>query len=452
MSTRFRTALRRSLKALDNEELRAASTPRVWVGLSSFVVLLLILSATFAPLRDLLRLDVVRAGLAFLIPLAFALAVFWVRRRDGARFSTVQGWLLLSGCTGVQFFAAALMTLSKPPGAYLFGAYFLVTTLTHGRQGRVTAGKPLLAVGTVVAVVGAGLLGGLAQHWIPLAVIGVGGLVCEFTMGEMADAQDRVLQETSQLRAAVHAQLLRQQERDVDRLNDAVVGMIHRNGGLLDALHEASSAAELLAGMEHRRGPAFSETIGQLRDHLARMEQIAGEISEEGRRSAGGDPEPVELLPIVGLVCEGLGYLFPAVKFEQRLDVPPETTVLVCGGATSLRRILENALVNACEGDGLRGANRVMLRCEVERSGRLLLEVQDDGPGFATAILAEPLEVLATTKERSSGLGLYTVECLLRAGGGTLSRINAATGGAVLRAQLPLAIDRGEQLSIAGVE
>ena len=246
--------------------------------------------------------------------------------------------------------------------------YFLVTALTHGRQARVSAAQPLLAIGSLLAP---------ARSRAPrrprsstgtlLAVIGVGGLVCLFTTGEMAAAQDRVLKETSQLRAAVHAQLLRQQERDVDRLNETVVGMIHRNGGLLDALHDASSAAELLAGMEHRRGPAFLETLAQLREPLARMERIAGEISEEGRRNAGGTPEPVELLPIVGLVCEGLGYLFPSVKLEQRLEVPPETTVLVCGGASSLRRILENALVNACEGDGLRSANRVMLRCEIER-------------------------------------------------------------------------------------
>lgn len=449
MSIRLPATIHRSLQALDNDELRAASAPVVWAGITAFVILLLTLSATYAPVQALLQLDVVRAGLAFLVPLSAALGVFWLRRRDGARFSTLQGWLLLAGCSGVQFFAAALMTLSQPPGAHFFGAYFLVTTLAHGRQARVSAAHPALAVGTILALLGAGLLAGIEESWGRLLVIGVAGLVCQLTTGEMAAAQDRVLKETGQLRAAVHAQLLRQQERDVDRLQETVVAMIHRHGGLLDALHDASSAAELLAGMEHRRGPAFSETLAQLREPLARMERIAGEISEEGRRNAGGTPEPVELLPIVGLVIEGIGYLFPSVRLEQRLEVPPETSVLVCGGASSLRRILENALVNACEGDGVKGAARVVLRCEIERSGRLLLEVLDDGPGFPAAILAEPLEVLATTKERSSGLGLYTVECLLRAGGGALSRLNVVGGGALLRAQLPLAVDRSETLASA---
>ena len=94
-------------------------SPRVWTGLTLFVALLLTACATFAPLRELLHLDVLRAGLAYGVALSFALAVFWVRRRDGAHFSSLQGWLLLLGCTGVQFFAASLMTLSKPPGCLL---------------------------------------------------------------------------------------------------------------------------------------------------------------------------------------------------------------------------------------------------------------------------------------------------------------------------------------------
>jgi len=109
------------------------------------------------------------------------------------------------------------------------------------------------------------------------------------------------------------------------------------------------------------------------------------------------------------------------------------------GGALTLRRILENLLVNACEGDGQKGATCVEIEIERDTSGgRIQMLISDDGPGFKSEQLTRHIELFASTKPQGSGLGLYTCERLLRASGGQLQRANAEGRGARVRVILPL--------------
>ena len=109
------------------------------------------------------------------------------------------------------------------------------------------------------------------------------------------------------------------------------------------------------------------------------------------------------------------------------------------GGATTLTRVLEGLLVNACEGDGARRARRVRVRGLRDPSGGCVqVVIADDGPGFSAAQLAAPIEGLASSKAYCAGLGLYTIERLVRANGGSLERANAGDGGAELTLLLPL--------------
>jgi signal transduction histidine kinase len=111
----------------------------------------------------------------------------------------------------------------------------------------------------------------------------------------------------------------------------------------------------------------------------------------------------------------------------------------VRGGALTVRRILENLLVNACEGDGEHQATCLEVELHRDTSGgRLELSITDDGPGFKSEQLARNIEVFASTKPQGSGLGLYTCERLLRASGGQLQRANAKDRGAHVKVILPL--------------
>jgi C4-dicarboxylate-specific signal transduction histidine kinase len=103
--------------------------------------------------------------------------------------------------------------------------------------------------------------------------------------------------------------------------------------------------------------------------------------------------------------------------------------------------MLENAVANACEGDGGARSRRVeVLVLGRPDTGSLGVEVRDDGPGFPSELLAAPIAAFRTTKPGGSGLGLYTTERLVHASGGWLRRANRPDGGAVLSMFLPEAL------------
>jgi C4-dicarboxylate-specific signal transduction histidine kinase len=162
------------------------------------------------------------------------------------------------------------------------------------------------------------------------------------------------------------------------------------------------------------------------------------EIRQKGRRHVGSDPEAVDLAPVLDSVRQSVGLRFPQVDIEVQVDRAEPLRAWVRGGTTTLRRVVENLVTNACEGDGVRAAARVLVAARTEPySGRLELVIADDGPGFPPERLAAPIQGLSSSKPQATGLGLYTSECLIRASGGLLERQNAQAGGAVLRVLLP---------------
>ena len=112
-----------------------------------------------------------------------------------------------------------------------------------------------------------------------------------------------------------------------------------------------------------------------------------------------------------------------------------------------IQQIVFNLLGNAKDATH---AN-VWLRAVAKPGDRVLLEVRDDGDGFAPGLLERVFEPFFTTKARSrgTGLGLYVVAGLVRNAGGHITARN--DGGAVVEIDLPLVLapedDGGRQSS-----
>ncbi|MCP3062280.1 ATP-binding protein [Myxococcus sp. K38C18041901] len=112
--------------------------------------------------------------------------------------------------------------------------------------------------------------------------------------------------------------------------------------------------------------------------------------------------------------------------------------VWIVGGERGLAHVMTNLLVNACEGDGQRGACTVEVSVEPEgRTRRVLLRVSDDGPGFRAAALDATRLTGVSTKQAGSGLGMRLVGGLIEASGGTLRAANLPGGGARVEVMLP---------------
>jgi signal transduction histidine kinase len=432
-------AFKRWTRSQDAREVLAAASLQAWLSFAVVIPAVLAL-ASFAPgAKGFFELDFPSALACFLPAVGVGIA-FALPHRGRQRLET-WGWLcLLPGIASLHFFLASLVALAAMPAALVFAAVLLFTTGYHGRMHRVAPSQPFVALGTAVALGLAALLSRTEQHLAVFAVMGPLALLLELYVGSFALEHDRARAETEQLRAAVQAQLLEQQERDVGRLSQALVQILGYNHDINNTLMSVSAAADMLAVMGVQRNALpraeFEELVREVNEGLARIRDMVVEIRQKGRRSVSSEPENVDLVPVLESVRTSLGWRFPDVNIELRVEGPAKA--LVRGGVTTMRRVVENLVLNACEGNGTQGAAKVDITARTEPySGRLELLIADDGPGFPPEKLEAPIEGLSTTKPNGTGLGLYTSECLIRASGGTLERDNRPTGGAQLRILLP---------------
>ena len=126
-------------------------------------------------------------------------------------------------------------------------------------------------------------------------------------------------------------------------------------------------------------------------------------------------------------------------------DVPPVLAI-----HRRLAQVLLNLLVNA--GDAMERRHKgSKLRVTARRErARVLLLVEDNGPGFPPEVLPRLFEAFFTTKgpENGTGLGLALSREMVEQFGGTLVAENREEGGARLRIELPVHAP-GEPASVA---
>src|SRR5581483_11655000 len=123
------------------------------------------------------------------------------------------------------------------------------------------------------------------------------------------------------------------------------------------------------------------EQLGRLKGLISQAHRLADEMPSIS---------PAPLLNVANAVARDCRSLFPAVAIQIHAhEVPRELAVRVYDGEAGLRRILENILQNACEGNGTEAASRI--RVEIAGStDRVSLRCVDDGPGFSAVQLATP--------------------------------------------------------------
>lgn len=204
----------------------------------------------------------------------------------------------------------------------------------------------------------------------------------------------------------------------------AVLAESHDLSSLLGAATlDAERLAEALGAPDRAGAPAA--TARRLLDELRRLRAVAGEVKDRARGdlTALEERTPVELEPVARRTLARLGSLRPEVGLRLETSLAGGSRVLVAGGEAALDRILHNLLENACAS----GARTVTVRLEPEGEERVRIGVEDDGPGFAPAVLAGEV---ASTRPGGSGVGLAVVRGLSEASGGLFHRGNRDGGGA----------------------
>ena len=128
--------------------------------------------------------------------------------------------------------------------------------------------------------------------------------------------------------------------------------------------------------------------------------------------------------------------------FDLADDLP-----LVMTDPAGIRQVLNNLIINASDALGDKGGElKLSTRIDPVKDSLLVLELQDNGPGFPAELLDRIFEPYVTTKTSGSGLGLPISRRIIEENSGTMRAANLPKGGAVVIIQLPVTPSQGTSI------
>ena len=198
--------------------------------------------------------------------------------------------------------------------------------------------------------------------------------------------------------------------------------LAHELSQPLTALNNYAHACRTLAGASvHLDGPQ-REQLAEIMERIAAEAQRAGEVVKRLRDFFKSGVISLQLVPPETTVREALE---AHVEFAERVGVVisselepelPAVWVDPLQIAVVLRNLIANAIESASSAVSDR---RVLVRAALDR-GRLLVEVQDSGPGVDPARLHSLFDALPSGKPGGLGVGLSICRAIVEAHGGKL--------------------------------
>lgn len=175
----------------------------------------------------------------------------------------------------------------------------------------------------------------------------------------------------------------------------------------------------------------LAESAREAADGARRMARIVADL--QGLARVEGEPAAMDLNAVVER-CLVLARA--QIRSRVRVHTSLASLPMVHGDEGRMTQVVLNLLINAIQALPDHDGN---IWVETRFDGDdAVLEVRDDGPGFASHIRHRVFEPFVTTKPVGDGTGLglfvchqYVTEC-----GGTLEALDSAEGGALLRVRL----------------
>jgi signal transduction histidine kinase len=180
---------------------------------------------------------------------------------------------------------------------------------------------------------------------------------------------------------------------------------------------------------------------GDLSDVVRRQsEAMHGHVEHHLRRAraaarAHGNREQTPVEPVIDELARTLARIFADRKIDIDWDCSPDLNFQ--GERQDLMELVGNVMENACKWT----AGKVRVRAGPTPAGKLLVTIEDDGPGLPPEGRREMLERGARLDENTpgTGLGLSIVDELARAYGGEIRLEDSRLGGLRVELTLPLA-------------
>lgn len=204
--------------------------------------------------------------------------------------------------------------------------------------------------------------------------------------------------------------------------------------GLQDLLLDAPPQTTLVEA-----AGAIDEKLSRIVAQTERASTIIGHLKGFARKS-GEAPEPFDVSEALKAAAHLLREQLRVAWIEQVLWFDPACPP-VLGHSGRLQQVIINLILNArdaiqerdASGSSRSQSGTVELRTRyVPLTGKVVVAVEDDGPGIPADILPRVFEPFFTTKPtgKGTGLGLSVSYQIIRQMGGTIVAANRAEGGA----------------------
>ena len=181
--------------------------------------------------------------------------------------------------------------------------------------------------------------------------------------------------------------------------------------------------------------PQISGRLAVIRTELRRLDGVVRQFLSLAKPSAI-NAQRIDLVETLHQVRGVLGAEATARGIELVTTVPEGFPPLRADSG-QLTQAVVNLVINAIQAVDRRGRVEIEARLE-EPPEWICIDVRDTGPGIDISKGAVIFEPFFTTKAEGSGLGLWIVQQIALAHGGTISATNLPAGGASFTLRLPL--------------
>jgi PAS domain S-box-containing protein len=232
-------------------------------------------------------------------------------------------------------------------------------------------------------------------------------------------------------------------------------GIAHDFNNLLGGV---LASAELALSERAEGSPGDKEGLLTIKTAAIR----GGEIVRQLMTYSGEETQTFESVDLSQLVGEMLQLLKVSISKCAMLKVNlPEEFPAVRANAAQIRQVVMNLITNASEalgeGEGVISVTVAQVRLgpdynppKLSQGDYIRLEVSDTGHGMTEEIQAKIFDPFFTTKHAGRGLGLASVQGIVRSHGGTVNIVSAPGQGSCFEVLLPCtsqpARDTGDSL------
>ncbi|MGE0022423.1 MAG: MASE1 domain-containing protein [Hyphomicrobium sp.] len=312
---------------------------------------------------------------------------------------------------------------------YLFFLPVMWMAVRFGLEG-VTAGLVLTQVGLMSAMQYAGVDSSeVSAYQALMIVLALTGLTIGAVVSEQARTQAQLRRNQEALERAAR----------LDTMGAFAAALAHEINQPLTAIANYAR----LAKMAVEREPADAAQARVAASHAIVQVDRAAEVVRRLRDFIQLGRNEMRPQGVAELIREAISHC----RFEmQSTHVEVETRVaraappVLCDGL-QIQQVLVNLIRNAAESISESGRvnGRIVIDADLTESGRVLVTVRDNGPGFDPEILERALTPFTTTKQEGLGLGLALARSTAENHGGQLV-IESTGAGAAVSFTLPAAL------------